>query len=90
MATREQIQRIYNIRMEAIYKKRAKGQKAQDELDLAAWQKTEKDTANVNQALAGLNMYKDLYEGRQMKLLGMTYEGDITPAGLPKKYQYKE
>ena len=70
--TNQQIQRIYNTKMENIMRKNARIKQDQDDADRAAWQKTQAADASLYAKLQGANLIKDLYEWRQGKLLDIT------------------
>ena len=90
--TREQIQRIYNAKMQHIMQKIAKDKQVQDDADRAVWQKEQDDKAKISGLLTSANMYKDLVDWRRRDLLSIEYggEGEITELGRPTKYKTKE
>ena len=67
--TNEQIQRIYNTKMQNIMLKNRRREQEQDDADRLAIQKRNKLYGDISAGLQIANMTKDLYEWRQSKLL---------------------
>tara|TARA_R100001530_G_scaffold114736_1_gene81669 strand:+ start:2044 stop:4299 length:2256 start_codon:yes stop_codon:yes gene_type:complete len=87
--TREQIRRIYDMRMQALHTRNARESKKQDDADRAVYMKQQQSWDKATGIASLLNVAKDIYEGRQTKLLKIKYD---KPEMLdPKtKYELKE
>ena len=94
--TREQIQKLYSIRMNSYLTKKRRDKEDETERKRIAFQKKQDQNAKLSMLLQGLNMGKDLRELRQQKLLNIDAidpnTGElITEAGkIVKKYKFKE
>jgi len=85
--TNEQIQRIYNTKMQNIMTKNKRREQEQDDADRLAFQKKQETEGKLTLLLQGLNIGQTQGEKVQAKLLAETYEG--VGGTLPPKYKFK-
>ena len=85
--TNEQIQRIYNTKMQNLMNKNARREQEQDDADRVAFQKKHEANARTSAKLSLLGMYKDLKESHEMGLVSATYDDPGIEGVLPKKFE---
>ena len=94
--TNEQIQRIYNTKMQNLMNRNARIAQEQDDADRAAFQKQQETYGKISAGLQAANMVKDLRESAMMEMLSMGSGGEYGytyKEGVPiptKKYQRKD
>ena len=88
--TTQQIMALYQSRMNRILEKKRKEDQDIEEKRQERLYNQQQKNAKLSTLLSSAKMYKDLYEGRQSKLLDIVFGGTDKDGLQERKYQFKQ